>query len=61
MSTTRARRQLLRGAAITASAASYSRILGSNDKMGHGPIGTGECPSLRDSTAIVKTWAPQAL
>ena len=36
------RRQLLRGAAITATAASYSRILGANDKMNLGVIGAGD-------------------
>ena len=36
------RRALLRGAAITATAASYSRILGANDKMSLGLIGAGE-------------------
>src|SRR5215471_8883196 len=36
------RRQLLRGAAITATAASYSRILGANDKMNLGLIGAGD-------------------
>ena len=36
------RRELLRGAAITATAASYSRILGANDKMSLGLIGAGE-------------------
>src|ERR1700756_2081305 len=36
------RRQLLRGAAITATAASYSRILGANEKMNLGLIGAGD-------------------
>jgi predicted dehydrogenase len=42
MSTILDRRQLLRGAAITATAASYSRILGANDKMNLGLIGAGD-------------------
>jgi predicted dehydrogenase len=42
MSDTFDRRQLLRGAAITATAASYSRILGANDRMNLGLIGAGD-------------------
>jgi len=36
------RRQILRGAAVTATAASYSHILGANDKMNLGLIGAGD-------------------
>ena len=37
-----ARRDLLRGTAVAATAASYSRILGANDKINLGVIGCGD-------------------
>ena len=36
------RRDLLRGAAVTMGAASYSRVMGANDKLRYGIIGAGD-------------------
>jgi len=40
--TTNTRRDLLRGAAVTMTAASYSRVLGANDTIRYGIIGAGD-------------------
>ncbi|MEO8128146.1 MAG: Gfo/Idh/MocA family oxidoreductase [Bryobacteraceae bacterium] len=52
--TTIGRRDLLRGTAAAATAASYSRILGANDKINLGVIGCGERGNL-DMTQFIQT------
>jgi predicted dehydrogenase len=56
--TTMARRDLLRGTAVAVTAASYSRILGANDKINLGVIGCGERGNL-DMTQFVQNQAVQ--
>ena len=42
MSMNASRRDLLRGAAVTMTAASYSRVMGANDRLRYGIIGAGD-------------------
>ena len=56
--TTMARRDLLRGTAVAVTAASYSRILGANDKINLGVIGCGERGNL-DMTQFLQNPAVQ--
>lgn len=56
--TTLARRDLLRGTAAAVTAASYSRILGANDKINLGVIGCGERGNL-DMTQFLHNSAVQ--
>lgn len=56
--TTMARRDLLRGTAAAVTAASYSRILGANDKINLGVIGCGERGNL-DMTQFLQNPAVQ--
>jgi len=53
-----ARRDLLRGTATAVTAASYSRILGANDKINLGVIGCGERGNL-DMTQFIQTPSVQ--
>jgi len=53
-----ARRDLLRGTATVVTAASYSRILGANDKINLGVIGCGERGNL-DMTQFIQTPSVQ--
>ena len=55
---TMARRDLLRGTAAAVTAASYSRILGANDKINLGVIGCGERGNL-DMTQFLQNPAVQ--
>jgi hypothetical protein len=51
--TSSTRRDLLRGAAVTMTAASYSRVLGANDKIRLGLIGAGD--RGQHDTGLLKT------